>query len=815
MNRYANRTAHLRLMWVAVVFALAAALVPAAAQAQGSVDNGIAFVQVSTQQAADEAVVVADGEKGSAAGQVEDEILVTFKDGADADDVVDAIESLAQVDEQATLGALDAEALDAVGGEPLVMKLQEGADVAAAVRAAKRQANVESAQPNYRYRLMEDVNVQQVALATAAVNPDDVLTNDPALSSYDPADEENAWHLNAIDIESAWYQIKCEGTVTVAVLDTGCDMAHEDLADNVLADYAWNAYKNDYLSCDYYGHGTHVAGCIAAVANNETGTAGTSYNAKVLPINVFDEYGSDKWSSTTKALVAAYDYLLAFDEAHPEYNLHVVNMSLGGYDNSSADDVLFQERIAQAKERGIISVCAGGNGDSAGRPITAPSYPSDYEDCLAVTALSKDGYTPTTWCDHNSAKDICAPGEDIYCTVPKYCKMEGNANSWVYEAVSGTSMATPITSGVVALLFAARPDLTVDEAMDAIKLTASDRLQFPSDDWYSDRTPSEYGAGILNAGEAVAYVRQLAPNAVTLSRLGDAADEAFALLDDVATSVDGADVPVTKQWVSQEVHDALASVATRARTVALAGSTYDELVNVRQELADAQAVFLGQLADGSMPLATDQAKQSLRHLARNAGIDMDGIAVSVDGSDVAVGAKWVSAKIAERLSAAIQAAQALSRDDDAGEAAVAALAAELADARSEFLANVTVKAASDSAEPSPQKSSNVVINTPVVTAKVVKKALVAANNPNATTVTLGSKVKKVKAKAFAGTKVKALIVKTKKLKKASVKGCLKGSKVKAVQVKVGKAKANKSFAKKYAKLFVKKVAGKKARVKSS
>ena len=325
------------------------------------------------------------------------EILVTFNDDLSAKEQGKVALRIQGVDEESPFadGALQPSLEDE--SAITVVKLADGAGVEEAVEAAMATPGVEAAQPNYRYQLLD---------ATPVENP---LTNDPALAYYDPKADENAWHLQAINIEGAWNKVKTQGAVTVAVLDTGCDISHEDLKSNVLREYAWDAYRHDTLTCDYYGHGTHVAGCIAAEAGNGKGTAGSSYNAKILPINVFDEYGSDKWASTTKSLVDAYDYLLEFNEKHPEYNLHVVNMSLGGYDNSSADDVAFQQRISKAKDCGIISICAGGNGDGYGNPLTAHSYPSDYDDCLAVTALSTDGKTPTTWCDYNNAKDICSP----------------------------------------------------------------------------------------------------------------------------------------------------------------------------------------------------------------------------------------------------------------------------------------------------------------------------------------------------------------------------------------------------------------------
>ena len=803
---------------IVAALTLALALVPASALAHEGLgrdagESEVVHRALSTQQAADEAVESGGAPAGGDAAYVEGEILVTFDDLADAQQAEMSIAALPQADEEATVEALDLSAIDQAEGEPIVVKLDEGTDEQRAVQAAEALPNVASAQLNYRYQLLDDParTLQRGVGAAASEVP---LTDDPALASYDAGDDENAWHLRAIDIDSAWSQVRCDGAVTVAVLDTGCDMTHEDLADNVLADYAWNAYKNEPLNCDYYGHGTHVAGCIAATANNGAGTAGSSYNAKVLPVNVFDAYGADQWSSTTKALVSAYDYLIEFDEQHPECNLHVINMSLGGYGTASADDVALQQRIAQAKQRDIVSVCAGGNGVN-GVPQTNGHYPSDYDDCVGVTALSTDGYTPTSWCDYNRAKDICTPGEDIYSTVPKYCKMEGNANWWAYSAVSGTSMATPITAGVFALLWAARPDLTVDEAVTAVKESADDGLQIP-DEWYFEgRDPSMYGAGILSAGNAVAYaLYKIGPNDHTRAALKSAADEADALLAETRVSADGSDVPESRDWVSKELYDELSSAATAARYAAVAATTYSEATAALSSLADSRNALEAARQKGTMPLAGASAKTELRHLARNAKVDMGGIMTSVDGADVPAGAKWVPAPLAERLLAAIEVGAALAVQDDAGASDVSAAIAELKLARAAYNDGVRTGVVNEaSGKANAPKSLTVVLNKATVNAAVIKAALKAANNVNATSITLGAKVKKISKKAFAGTKISTVILKTKKLKKKSVKGCLKGSKVSKIVVSAGGAKANKKLTKKYKKLFSKKVAGKKANVK--
>ena len=190
---------------------------------------------------------------------------------------------------------------------------------------------------------------------------------------------------------------------------------------------------------------------------------------------------------------------------------------------------------------------------------------------------------------------------------------------------------------------------------------------------------------------------------------------------------------------------------------------------------------------------------------------MNGIAASVDGSDVPVGGKWAPTALANRLLAAIDAGMALAADEDAGAKAVSAAISELKSARQAY--NAGIRTASKSSRSQGGAAKAAVLNKSTVNAKTVKSALNAAGNANATTVTLGKNVKKIAKNAFAGTKVKTLVLNTKKLKKKSVKGCLAKSKVSKVVVNVGNAKANKRYVAKYKKLFVKKVAGKKASVK--
>lgn len=400
-----------------------------------------------------------------------DEILVTFTSNTSR---ARAYTSLASIEE--TQNNELAKAVSRIDETDITqavsVELEEESSVLDVVQEANEKSTVSVAQPNVVYYASE------TSLATS---------NDPAVASSSTSNyREQAWHLYSINAFDAWDLIQTNNTVTVAVLDTGCNLEHEDLTNQIWQDYAYNAWLDRTLTKDYSGHGTHVAGCVAAEANNGVGTAGASYNARILPICVFDTSGEYAQTST---LVKAYNYLYDYID---ELNIHVVNMSLGGYGSLSENDTLLQKCIAQAQDANVVSVCAGGNGDKQGNPKTDFSYPSDYDDCIAVTALSTaSSRTPTTWCDYNECKDICAPGANIYSSYSTTTKS--------YKWLNGTSMAAPIVSGSLALLWALDPTLTASEAKQLIYSTA-DTLNLTS---AQAGREGLYGCGILNIGAAV------------------------------------------------------------------------------------------------------------------------------------------------------------------------------------------------------------------------------------------------------------------------------------------------------------------------
>lgn len=508
-----------KLVSVVLSFVLVAGLLPASAfaagaeqlslqfateqQAAGQVVSSPATNEATGEVASEEEVAAkaetteetAEAEENStkevtttdAASYVSDEILVVLDQDTSQDTALESLSTLDAANVEAL--ATKAEEVNSVESveetqqsttQVVTVKLNDGEDPLEAAQVASTLQGVAYAQPNYVY-------------TASSIYETEYKPNDPALASTTPSSSSsnaNAWQLASIKAFEAWNMVRTNNTVTIAVLDTGCNVNHEDLKDQIWQEYAWNIDSNSKLTKDYSsaGHGTHVAGCAAAQANNGVGTAGSSYNARILPIGVFDSTGTKCYTST---LIKAYQYLLQYAD---ELNIHVVNMSLGGYYELGTEDYALQELIATAKQKNIVTVCAGGNGDKSGNPKTEANYPADYSDCVSVTALATNGKKPTTWSDYNASKDICAPGQNIYSTY------SGSTSS--YTLKSGSSMAAPIVSGAFALLWAADADLTVSEATDLIYSTASELT-------VTSGREGQYGHGILNIYAALLKLAQV------------------------------------------------------------------------------------------------------------------------------------------------------------------------------------------------------------------------------------------------------------------------------------------------------------------
>ncbi len=367
----------------------------------------------------------------------------------------------------------------------VVAQPTEGQTIEEAVESAEALPNVAHVEPNYLLEIIDPIESAESDLVPAVVGPDAAPATDDPYAVRDPEQTPNTYWLYQSGLASAWETTKAAGDVTVAVFDTGIDLEHEDLQANILTDLAYDSYNRERLTTeveqgivgnggDADGHGTHVAGIISAAANNGKGIAGGTYNAKLLPVKVtnngVDEEGNKiKANASISSIVSAYDYLFSLIDSGSVENLRVVNISMGSPSKNLLDSKL-HEAIRNARNAGILTVCGGGNSDSfsEGASITDPFYPSDFEECVSVTSVNSDG-TDSSWSAYNAAKDISAPGASIWSTYPTETSSYG-----YYRSLSGSSMASPVAAAGFALIFAAHPKATIEQACAAVYNTADD-----------------------------------------------------------------------------------------------------------------------------------------------------------------------------------------------------------------------------------------------------------------------------------------------------------------------------------------------------
>ncbi|WP_421383803.1 S8 family peptidase [Bacillus salacetis] len=216
--------------------------------------------------------------------------------------------------------------------------------------------------------------------------------------------------------------------VTIAVLDTGCDLNHEELQGRVVGkrNFTDDDDSDEENVTDYNGHGTHVAGTIAANENGQ-GVIGVAPEASLLIIKVLaGEQGSGR-----------YDWIVDGIQYAIDQGVDVISMSLGG----PADYPPLQKVIKQAVDKNISVVCAAGNEGDEDADTDEFSYPACYNEVISVGAIDFDRKS-SYFTNSNNEVDLVAPGEKILSTIPggKYAKF------------SGTSMAAPHVSGALALV---------------------------------------------------------------------------------------------------------------------------------------------------------------------------------------------------------------------------------------------------------------------------------------------------------------------------------------------------------------------------
>lgn len=238
--------------------------------------------------------------------------------------------------------------------------------------------------------------------------------------STTPPVQSTPWGITAVHATEA-AAIDTGSNALVCVVDTGIESTHDDLAANIIGGENFVASRGTIKSSNWSddnGHGTHVAGTVAAI-NNTVGALGVAPQAALFAVKALDKRGSGYVSAVADGILSCV-----------ANGADVINMSLG----SSSDSTVLHDAVSYASSQGVILVAAAGNESGA------VSYPAKYAEVLAVSAVDSN-YDLAYFSNTGSEVDYAAPGVDVYSTY------KGNT----YATLSGTSMASPHVSGVVAL----------------------------------------------------------------------------------------------------------------------------------------------------------------------------------------------------------------------------------------------------------------------------------------------------------------------------------------------------------------------------
>ncbi|MCG2721624.1 MAG: S8 family serine peptidase, partial [Thermodesulfovibrionales bacterium] len=339
-----------------------------------------------------------------------------------------------------------------------LVELQEDMNVKEAIELYKKDPNVEYAEPNYMLYAL------------------DVFPNDPSFN--------NLWGLHNtgqtggtidadIDAPEAWQITTGSSNVIVAVIDTGVDYNHQDLAGNMwknLAElngspgvdddgngyiddiYGIDTINNDTDPMDDNRHGTHVSGTIGATGNNGIGVVGVNWNVKIMALKFLSAGGSGYISDAIECL----EYAITMRQDYGQ-NIRITSNSWGGGGYSQA----LYDAIQLAGNADILFVAAAGN--SSSNNDTYSHYPSSYNlpNIIAIAATDHNDHLASFSNWGLAAVDVAAPGVNVLSSIP------GNK----YDYLSGTSMATPHVSGLAALILAQHPEYTYDQVKWNILLT--------------------------------------------------------------------------------------------------------------------------------------------------------------------------------------------------------------------------------------------------------------------------------------------------------------------------------------------------------
>jgi len=310
-----------------------------------------------------------------------DQVIVKFKEGTSARTM-----KATHQEEQAKLLSRN----ETLGFD--VVKVEDKS-VEQAVQEYEKNPDVEYAEPNYIYTIQW-------------------TPNDPDFSS-------RQWGPQKVQAPEAWDVTRGSSSTRIAIVDTGVQYDHPDLAGKVVRGYDF--VDDDSDPYDGNGHGTHCAGIAAAVTDNGRGIAGIAPNATIYAVRVLDDNGSGTLDDVANGIIHAADN-----------GADVISLSLG----APVGATTLRNAVDYAWNSGSVVVAAAGNSGTS-----LPSYPAYYDNAIAVAATDSND-NKASFSNYGSWVDVAAPGVDIYSTYT------GSS----YRSLSGTSMATPHVAGLAGLL---------------------------------------------------------------------------------------------------------------------------------------------------------------------------------------------------------------------------------------------------------------------------------------------------------------------------------------------------------------------------
>ncbi|MEU1705777.1 type VII secretion-associated serine protease mycosin [Streptomyces sp. NPDC005706] len=320
----------------------------------------------------------------------------------------------------------------------------------------------------------------------------------PSAAAHADGIRAQQWSLSALRLDEAWQTTKGRG-VTVAVLDTGVEAGHPDLAGNVLAAKDMIGFGAGPGDRDWARHGTAMAGIIAGHghgAGHTAGVMGVAPEAKILPVRVILEDGD---SARGKARTTRGNALADGIRWAADHGADVINLSLGDDSDSAHPEPSEDEAVQYALKKGVVVVASAGNGGAKGDHV---SYPAAYPGVIAATAVDRYG-TRASFSTRRWYAAVSAPGVNVVIADPDHKYYEG----W------GTSAAAAYVSGAAALVKAARPELTPAQVKKILEDTARDAPVGGRDD--------SRGFGMIDPAAALKAAARLEPRSLRPASYGE------------------------------------------------------------------------------------------------------------------------------------------------------------------------------------------------------------------------------------------------------------------------------------------------------